>query len=206
MKLIISPHVDDEVLECGGILDSSFKILHLGLSDNCLHGNINYSRMERLKEFNLVLKHLDIQNGHILLNHEVNNYRQQNLIADIESVINEYQPCEVFIPHPSYNQDHRETYEACLIALRPHDINHFVKKVFVYEQPQVFLWNNNYHTFKPNYFIPIDIEKKLILYNYLASQVRDFRSPDCIKAMAKLRGSQSRTQYAEAFEIMRYIA
>ena len=44
------------------------------------------------------------------------------------------------------------------------------------------------------------------LYHYLKSQVRDFRSPDCIKAMAKLRGAQSRVEYAEGFEVLRFVS
>ena len=38
-KLIISPHVDDEVLGCGGVLDSTFSILQLGLSESQNHCN-----------------------------------------------------------------------------------------------------------------------------------------------------------------------
>ena len=130
MKLIISPHVDDEVLGCGGILDSSFHVAHLGLAKNSLHGTTNYSCEERLQEFSLVLKELNITD-HTLLKHQVNNYKQQDLIPDIEALINSTKPSEIYIPHPSYNQDHRATYEACLIALRPHDLNYFVKRVFV---------------------------------------------------------------------------
>ena len=207
MKLVIAPHVDDEVLGCGGILDSSFHILHLGLAENALHGNTNYSRTDRLKEFSLVLQELGISpSNHTLLNHPVNNYKQQTLISDIEKIINNLKPLEIYIPHPSYNQDHREVYEACLVALRPHDINYFLKRVFVYEQPQVSLWNHNYKPFNPTYFVPVKIEKKIKLYNYLASQVRDFRSSECITAMAKLRGSQSRLEYAEAFEMLRFLS
>ena len=39
----------------------------------------------------------------------------------------------------------------------------------------------------------------------LESQVREFRSPECIKSMAKVRGSQIRAEYAEAFESLRIV-
>ena len=126
-------------------------------------------------------------------------------MGSFEEIINRDKPEEIYIPHPSYNQDHRACYEACLIALRPHDINHFTPKVLIYEQPQVYLWNNNYREFKPHYFKEIDIDKKILLYSMLESQVREFRSPECIKSMAKVRGSQIRAEYAEAFEILRIV-
>jgi len=203
MKMIVSPHVDDEVLGCGGILDSNTHVLHLGLSENELHGNTNFTKDQRLEEFSVIKSRTNLTNK--LLNHPVNNYRQQDLIGDIEREIKEIQPEEIYIPHPSYNQDHRESYEACLVALRPHDINHFVPKVFVYEQPQV-LWNNNYREFKPTFFKEIDIDLKLELYLCLKSQVRNFRSPECVRSLAKIRGSQSRYEYAEAYEILRYVS
>ena len=83
MKLIISPHVDDEVLGCGGILDSECYVLHLGLSDNQRHGNENFTREERLKEFSVLANRAGIR-GNTVLNHPVNNYKQQDLIGDIE--------------------------------------------------------------------------------------------------------------------------
>jgi hypothetical protein len=109
------------------------------------------------------------------------------------------------IPHPSYNQDHRAVYEACLTALRPHDINSFVKKVLIYEQPHVAFWSHNYRAFQPNHFKPIDIEKKNHLYSMIATQVRSFRSPAHVRAIAAMRGAQSNCEYAEAFEIIRWI-
>ena len=67
-------------------------------------------------------------------------------------LINEIKPDEVYIPHPSYNQDHRVAYESTLTALRPHDLNHFVKRIFVYEQPHMLFWDDE--DFQPNYFEP----------------------------------------------------
>jgi hypothetical protein len=88
--------------------------------------------------------------------------------------------------------------------LRPHDINFFVKKVFVYEQLQD-LWNHNYHNFNPIYFKPVDIENKISTYQLYASQVRQFRSPEMLRSLANIRGAQSNLPYAEGFEIIRYI-
>ena len=73
----------------------------------------------------------------------------------------------------------------------------------MYEQPQDF-WSGSDDAINPNYFIPIDIEKKIKLYKMLASQVRCHRSPDMLTTLAKMRGYQSNTPYAEAFQIVRW--
>jgi len=130
------------------------------------------------------------------------------LISDFERVLNEHKPESVYIPYPSYNQDHTAVYEAALVALRHHDINHFAKRVLIYEQPHVFLWDNTYdlnNSFKPNYFKEIDIERKLEAYSLLESQVRSFRGVDIIKQLASLRGKQANCDYAEAYKVLRWV-
>ena len=137
---------------------------------------------------------------------KVNYYILQDLIGIFEKKINELKPLEIYIPHPSYNQDHRAVYEAVMISLRPHDINFFVKKVLVYEQPHVFLWSDTYKdNFKPNYFVPIDVDRKVKAYELMKSQVRDFRSSEDIRALSQLRGTQSGCDYAESFQIIRWV-
>ena len=132
----------------------------------------------------------------------------QKLLGSFEEIINRDKPEEIYIPHPSYNQDHRVSYEAILTALRPHDKNFFVKKVLVYEQPHVFLWDYTHdinNSFKPNYFTPISIKRKIEAYKLMETQVRSFRSPETLKSLAKLRGNQSNNKYAEAFQIIRWV-
>tara|TARA_Y100000592_G_C5473525_1_gene320916 strand:+ start:575 stop:1198 length:624 start_codon:yes stop_codon:yes gene_type:complete len=203
-KLIISPHVDDEVLGCGGILDSSCFVVYCGLDESLISVDKNRppisTRMDELEKVVKITGH-----RYNILKHQVNHYDEHLLIGDIEKTINTYCPDEIYIPHPSYNQDHRESYNASLVALRPHDVNHFVKKVFVYEQPHVAFWDNKDIPFKPNYFIPIDIEKKKKIYSLMKTQVRDFRSMRHVESLANLRGGMIRQEYAEAFQIMRWV-
>tara|TARA_Y100001938_G_C8068730_1_gene421833 strand:+ start:626 stop:1240 length:615 start_codon:yes stop_codon:yes gene_type:complete len=201
-KIVIAPHIDDDVLGCGGIIDSDTLTLYCGVDDFHI-----ISKEDRLKEADAVRDFY--KNKYILLeNTKVNEYKVKDLIDEFQKVINEYQPEEVYIPYPSYNQDHRVVYEAALIALRPHDNNHFVNKVLVYEQPHVFLWNNTHNIngeFKPNYFKPIAIDLKIAAYELMESQVREFRGTEDIRALAKLRGTQSNYQCAEAFQVVRCV-
>ena len=200
-KLIIAPHVDDDVLGCGGILDASCYVIYCGLDETGIKDRPSMD--ERLDEIHSVQ---NITNHTFdVLDNLVNRYNEYELIGQIEKIINKDKPDEVYVCHPSYNQDHRVVYDATMVALRPHDKNHFVKRVFVYEQPHMLFWDNGGVDFKPNYFVPIDIEKKVKVYETMKSQVRSFRSSEHIKSIAKLRGGQSDCDYAEAFQILRWV-
>ncbi len=201
-KMIISPHVDDDILGCGGILDEDSIVVYCGVDD--FHVISREERIVEASEAAKLLKH----KYKILHGNKVNHYKCVDLIDQISKEINTYKPDQVYIPYPSYNQDHQEVYKASLIALRPHDINYFVKEVMIYEQPHVYLWDNSYNLegkFKPNCFIPIDVEKKIQAYNCMKSQVRNFRSSRQIRALATLRGAQCNEQFAESFMIIRSI-
>jgi len=203
-KLIIAPHIDDELLGCGGILNKNFHVVYCGYDESHIP---NRPLMDdRLKEADKVSDFLGF--SYECLDNKINDYRVQELIKSFEFIINKHKPSEVYIPYPSYNQDHNNVYEASLIALRPHDKNHFVNTVLVYEQPQVALWDYTHNInslFNPNYFIPIDIERKIQAYLLMESQVRSFRSSDLLRSMATIRGHQSNCKYAEAFQILRNV-
>jgi LmbE family N-acetylglucosaminyl deacetylase len=200
-KLIIAPHVDDDVLGCGGILDETCHVVYCGLDETDIDDRPSMDeRLNEIKQVQKITNHtFDI------LDNLVNRYDEYKLIGQIEKIINNDKPDEVYVCHPSYNQDHRTVYDATMVALRPHDKNHFVNKVFIYEQPHMLFWDNGGVDFKPNYFIPIDIDKKVKVYTTMKSQVRSFRSPEHLEAMGKLRGGQSSCEYAEAYQILRWV-
>jgi len=130
-KLVISPHIDDEVLGCGGILDKDTFVLYCGVENRYVNGDMSISVVTRINELKKVSKFLNFDFK--LLDNKVNNFQLKDLIGEFEEVISRLKPQQIYIPYPSYNQDHRIVYEASLIATRPHDINFFVKKVLVYE-------------------------------------------------------------------------
>lgn len=200
-KLVISPHIDDEILGCGGLLDENTFVLECGVDKFHV-----VSRKKRIEELEKAQKLLGFEFE--ILTNLVNTYEVPVLIDQLSDTINTIKPDKVFIPYPSYNQDHQAVYKAALIALRPHDINFFVKKVLVYEQPHVFLWDYSYDKdscFKPNYFVPIDIFKKIEAYKCIKSQVRSFRHPELVKDLASVRGKQAQCEFAEAFETLRWV-
>lgn len=197
--LVISPHCDDEVLGCGGILNNRPNdtfVYYLGV--DLFHV---IKRKDRVKEVQDVADFLkfdfEISNG------QVNNYKRELIINEITDFINEFKPDEIFIPNYAYNQDHKEVYDACIIALRPHDLNYFVPNVFVYEVEQYLLWGEN--MFEPNYFEAIDIEKKMAAYKLYKSQVRSMRPAELLKNYSYIRGLSANVEYAEAFKIIRMV-
>jgi LmbE family N-acetylglucosaminyl deacetylase len=195
-NLIIAPHIDDEVLGCYSLLNEDTLVCYIGVEDRSY-----VSAEERVKELEDAASIKKFK--WVLFNNVVNNYKSEELITSIEELINREKPENVFIPHYSYNQDHRAVYDASMVALRHHDINWFVDKVFVYEQPHTILWP--YKNFEPNFYITINIKDKIKTYNLYKSQVRGHRSSEIIEIMAKLRGKQANVEYAEAFSCIRYV-
>ena len=47
-RIIIAPHIDDDVLGCGGIMDKNTHVIYCGMDENHIDGRP--SKKERLKE------------------------------------------------------------------------------------------------------------------------------------------------------------
>jgi len=196
-KLVIAPHIDDEAVGCGGILDLETYVYFCGV--DWYH---EISQAERLAEARNVSTffHYEYEVNTMTV---VNEYDQRYFINIFQKLINEQMPDKIYIPYPSYNQDHREIYDAAMIALRPHDRNFFVKKVLVYEGMGAFQWYKP--DYEVNHFVEIDIDRKIKGYEKHVSQVRGHRSSEMIRALAKLRGSQIGVPYAEAYIVKRWV-
>lgn len=196
-NLIFSPHVDDEVLGCFAFLNADTHVLYFGVEDRP-----GVSKAVRIEE-------LERSSGYLgfsweILDNEVNHYQADTLITPMETLINRYRPDTVLIPEPSYNQDHRNVYDAGIVATRPHDSNWLVPKVLIFEQPHSVMWSYGAPT-EPNVFQEIDIKAKLEAYQLYSSQVRGHRSPETVTALARLRGGQIGRSFAEGFRAKRIV-
>lgn len=200
MRMVIAPHVDDDVIGCGGMLDSSTYVYYCGV--DTFHV---VSLEDREKE----ARELSVRTGHKFNwpppSRLVNNYQLEFIKHKIwlELEINKVKPDEVLLPWPSYNQDHQAIYRAAMIALRPHDTNWFVPRVLLYEEPDCF-WPGMGESFKPNLYRKIDIDEKIARYRCMASQVRGHRSEEHIRSLATIRGAASNCLSAEAYHIIRW--
>ena len=194
--LFLSPHRDDEVLASGGIFDrcGSLTISYF----NNIHPNVSVDVYD--KEAELVAKELGCNteySKYCCVNH-LSDFPLALFISEIEEWINLYKPTLVLIPARSRNQDHQTVYDAAIVAVRPHDTNWFVPNVWVYEQHEYMTQD-----FVPNIYAPIDIDRKLHIFDIYQSQQRGHRRPEDIKALAKLRGMQYNCEYAEAYMSLR---
>ena len=84
-KLVISPHIDDEILGCGGILDKDTFVLYCGFDETHIKGEWVRKRPDtntRLNELKKVQSLLKFQ--YDILYNKVNHYIEQDLIGSFE--------------------------------------------------------------------------------------------------------------------------
>ena len=205
MILIVSPHLDDEVLGCSSFLWTDARNVTI-LYGTTRHGFFADAGLVMRENLDLT-QHLGCKARFLEIGaiNRLDNLPIVELIHEFEKVVNEERPDTVLLTNPSYNQDHRTIYEAMLTALRPHDQNHFVKRVLLYEQPETFGTLRKVIPFQPTYYRPLNMEFKIKIVEFYQSQMRGHRSIEHLTAIARLRGMQANMEYAEAFEIVRWV-
>jgi N-acetylglucosamine malate deacetylase 1 len=127
--LVISPHIDDEVLGVGGYMAKD----HIE-ADVLL---VNYT-LERLYEHNNMKKIVGVNNTFTLYDDKDGKndlMPSLDLIKYIDNLLefNEYD--ELFIPYKSHHQDHQKIYDCCLAAIRLRQDVSPVPLVAMYEYP-----------------------------------------------------------------------
>ncbi|MDI6781004.1 MAG: PIG-L family deacetylase, partial [bacterium] len=135
-----------------------------------------------------------------------------DVVQPIESLIKQIEPEIIYVHHHGdVNQDHRVVFEATMIAARPVKESS-VKKILCYETLSSTEWCPPFadRVFNPNVFVDIrgTIEQKLEAFRCYESEIREFphpRSLEALKNAAKQWGSRVGLEYAEAFELIRWI-
>ncbi len=222
--LVIGAHPDDDVLGCAGVIyklqkkGAKIRILFIGEGSSCRFNSADHSKLEcknaildREKAAKRALDFINVKNITFLHN-PCGRFDTVPLIdigKSIELEIADFCPDTIFThSNVDANNDHRITFQATLQATRPGALNH-VAVLLSYEVPSSTEWRF-INTFQPNYFVEItkEIDSKIMAVNAYSSEVKPFpfpRSPENIRALAVIRGSQSGVAYAEAFEIIRGI-
>ncbi len=122
---------------------------------------------------------------------------RQEILEDLVELRNTINPDLVFMP--SLHDIHQDHTTIAMEGLRA-----FKNKIILgYE----LIWNNL--TFDTQCFVKLEkrhVQQKVdSLKEYASQQHRDYMSEDFIFSLARTRGVQAGAQYAEAFEIVRFI-
>ena len=127
--LIIAPHADDEVLGCGGLIEKACRYKNEGLVVVMAVGEVTHPHSQqtvtantRIKELKEALEVLGCHAFEIVYHDKdslLDTIPKFEIISRIDQILDRFQPTMVFIPLPSYHQDHIVLFEACFAALRP---------------------------------------------------------------------------------------
>ncbi len=217
--MVVSAHPDDEILGCGGTL---IKHRESGdLIEWLITTNISESQgfrkervLSRQNEINEVAKRLKILKTH-KLNYPTMCLSDESLltmIPKIGKIFLESKPEVVYILNRSdAHSDHLITFKAVMACTKSFRYP-FVKKILMYEcisetEFGVALPENH---FLPTYFVDISpyLEEKIEIMSIYESEIGEHpfpRSSKNIEALATFRGATAGVQFAEAFQLLKFI-
>ncbi len=217
--LVISAHLDDEVLGVGGTMArhamEGDEVHVLNICDRSERHRFDADMVTMLRtQARKMAKIIGVKElHHGKLADEYLDISLADVIRPIEEVVEKIHPSIIYTHHKGdVNQDHRAIFEATLVATRAFTYS-FIERVFSYEvlssteQAPASLpgWQ-----FAPNHFV--DIEKTLKdKINGMACYKSEYngfpfpRSEKGIRTLAHFRGMACGREAAEAFELIRWI-
>lgn len=216
--VVVAPHMDDEVLGCGGVMarhaDEGAEVHVIvatrGIPELFPAELVAQGRAE-LDEAHRVLgvkgtRFLDFPAPRL------DTVPRHELADAFGKAFRELQPSVLYLPHHGdIHADHGHVYHAALVAARP-VANCPVRKILCYETLSETEWTPPIDgaMFFPTVFVNIEkqLERKLQAMACYQSQLKEFPNPrslDGLRALAQLRGSTIHARAAEAFELVREI-
>ena len=202
--LVLAPHTDDGEFGCGGTIaklhDEGHDVYYAAFSacqQSVLPQFPSDILITEVKEATQVLgiapKDL------ILFDYEVRTfgYHRQDILDDMIKIRAELKPDIIFMPDlQDVHQDHNTIAVEALRAFK-------FSSILSYELP----WNNL--SFNTRCFIHLSEEQIMrkvnALHKYQSQAHRSYSDEEFIRSLARTRGVQIGTKYAETFEIVRWI-
>jgi len=202
--LVLAPHTDDGEFGCGGSIhrfieegkDVYYAAFSLaeesvpeGLPKNILEVEVKKAtQVLGLKKDNLLLYRYPVRK---LAAH------RQNILEDLVKLKKQIEPDLVLMPSP--NDLHQDHYTVAMEGLRAFKQT----SILGYELP----WNNI--TFNTVAFISLNeghVAKKIeAIKQYESQSHRNYVREDFLRGWAKTRGVQIGTEFAETFDVLRWI-
>lgn len=203
--VVMAPHTDDGEIGCGAtiswMLSESVDVHYVALSsarqslvERGLPDDTLIGEVERATAIlGLPSDHLHIHDFPV---RRLAEFRQEILQVMIDFRM-KYQPEIVFCPSlHDIHQDHQTVANETLRAFKK-------STIFAYEMP----WNNL--SFQSDCFFKLGIEhfvkKCEALECYDSQRARSYLTRDSVLSLAKVRGIQIESEYAECFEVMRLV-
>jgi len=205
--LLISPHTDDAELGCGGSIAKFIKDGHellwivFSTAEESLPKGLSNDTLK--KEFLCVVKDLGLkEKNYIIFNFKVRNLSEhrQEILDELIKLREKFKPQITIGPSLNdFHQDHQVVAREMVRAFKT------TSSIICYELP----WNHI--TFNTQLFIKLErdfIDKKCKILNNYKSQIlkeKPYFSGEYIYGLAKIRGVQCYSEYAEAFEVIRWM-
>jgi len=202
--LVVAPHTDDGEFGCGGsiakFVEEGKDVYYMAFStaEESVPPGMPKNILEvEVKE---ATKRLGIPASNLMFyKFQVRklNYVRQEILEELVKIKKEIGPDLVFIPSP--NDLHQDHHTVAIEGTRA--FKHV--SILGYEIP----WNNI--TFHTQAFIKLEkrhIERKVkALKAYKSQAHRFYATSDFIWSLARTRGVQIGTEYAETFEVIRWV-
>ncbi len=200
--LLLSPHTDDVELGAGATLNKLLKKNEImwivfSIARESVPKNLNENVLKN--EFISVANMIDI-NNYKIFDFPVRNFPlfRQDILEELIKLRDTFNPELVIGPSKNdIHQDHATIYNEMIRAFK-------LSSIISYELP----WNQNKFEIQLiSKVTKAQMEMKMEMINCYKSQKqknRPYFDRNFIFSMAKLRGLQSNSEYAEAFEVFRW--
>lgn len=202
--LILAPHTDDGELGCGAtivrMVEEGAILYYASFSTADESVSKEYSSDQLEFEVREATDILGISKDNLLIyKYPVRklNYVRQEILELLIKMRDEINPDIVLLPSSmDFHQDHQTVTQEGIRAFK-------FCSILGYE----LIWNNL--SFNTDYFTILNedqLNKKIkALSAYKTQSMKNYMSPDFIRSLAVVRGTQIGEEYAEAFEVIRLV-
>lgn len=202
-RLVIAPHMDDESLGCGGLLakypeDAAVVVVTES-------GSTRRSEHARAMDILRVTdtRCLDFEDG-------TTQQHMSDLVRQLDEVMRDVQPEEVYLPFPSLHQDHIAVYEAGMRSARlSMSVDHWVpNSVLVYD---IAVYDVNLYPsdLRWNVFEALTEEqadmKAVACAAYASENPGGAHPMNSIKEIAATVGHMRKVDFAEQYALVRQV-